>query len=625
MLRASFLRRLYFGYVALILFTMAVTAGLVGPRIERSSLEEMQRSLKTAAIVLREWSTPALLHDLQGEHEEIATLERRIRGLSGESGTRLTVMNAEGWVIADSHENPSVMENHADRPEVVAALREGQGLSTRESPTLGEDMMYVAVAVRSDDGRLLGFCRTALPLDTVDQRLTSLRDSLLLSALAGALVALVLGFFLARRFTRPLRQIISSLRAVSRGELDRSIDVHSRDEFGTLSRAFNAMRTRIREHNDTITADRNKILAILSAMTEGVIAVDRDEEIVHLNAAAGRMFHIDPPEAIGRRLTEVFQLPELQHAVATTFEGVDGKHGEVVLHNGMNPMILKLRSSSLRDREGHVTGAVIVLHEVTEIRRLEEMRSDFVSNVSHELKTPLAAIKGLVESILEDEEMPETIRRRFLGRVQRQADRLNSLVVDLLSLSRLEREEFLVGEESTVDLHRAILECVETQRPNAEHKGLHLHVELVSEPVRIVADQESIRQIIDNLLSNAIRYTPSDGHVSIRLSRDDEEARIEVQDTGVGIDPAHHERIFERFYRVDKARSRELGGTGLGLAIVKHVVRRLGGSIGLDSEVGQGSTFTIQVPLMAGGDDVRVDDETQDASTEAEVRHEPVE
>ena len=203
---------------------------------------------------------------------------------------------------------------------------------------------------------------------------------------------------------------------------------------------------------------------------------------------------------------------------------------------------------------------MIVLHDVTEIRRLEEVRSDFVSNVSHELKTPLAAIKGLVESILEDEEMPETIRRRFLARVQRQADRLNSLVVDLLSLSRLEREDEQPPEDETsVDLRRAVLECLETHRPAAEQKKLNLRVEVTDHEVRVPADQEAVRQIIDNLVSNAIRYTPADGDVTVDLRTEDGEARLEVADTGVGIDPSHHERIFERFYRVDKARSRELG------------------------------------------------------------------
>jgi len=606
-IRASFLRRLYLGYVALILFTITVTGVLVGHRIQQSSLEEMQRSLDTAATVLREWSRPALIHPEDAGPLRVADFALRVRDLTPANETRLTVMAVDGTVLADSREDPSVMENHATRPEVIQALAEGRGRSTRKSNTLGIKMMYVAMAVtdRTDEDAVIGVVRTALPLDTVDRRLASLRDSIFLSALFASLIALGLGFVLARRFTRPLREIIASIRAISRGELDRSIGVESRDEFGTLARAFNAMRTRLREHNDTITADRNKILAILSAMTEGVIAVDRSEEIVHLNAAAGRMFQVDPPDAIGRRLGEVIQHPKLQYAVSRTFESGDGRHGEIQLNTGMNAVIMELQSSGLRDRDGEAVGAVVVLHDVTEIRRLEEVRSDFVSNVSHELKTPLAAIKGLVESILEDEEMPETIRRRFLARVQRQADRLNSLVVDLLSLSRLEREAEVAEEETSVDLRRAVLECIETLRPAAEQKKLNVHIDLLDEELRVPADHEAVRQIVDNLLSNAIRYTPADGDVTLRLARRDGEALLEIEDTGVGIDPSHHERIFERFYRVDKARSRELGGTGLGLAIVKHVVRRLGGSIGLDSEVGKGSVFTIEIPLI---DDATVAD-----------------
>lgn len=608
MIRASFLRRLYLGYVALILFTITVTGVLVGQRIQQSSLEEMQRSLDTAATVLREWSRPALLHPEDSGALRVADFAARVRDLTPANETRLTVMAVDGTVLADSHEDPWVMENHATRPEVIQALAEGRGRATRKSDTVGAMMMYVALVVTdpANEAEVVGVVRTALPLDTVDQRLDSLRESIFLSGLFASLIALGLGFVLARRFTRPLREIISSIRAISRGELDRSIEVESKDEFGTLARAYNAMRARIREHNDTITADRNKTLAILSAMTEGVIAVDRSEEIVHLNAAAGRMFRVEPPDAIGRRLGEVIQHPELQYAVARTFESGDGRHGEIQLHSGMSAVIMELQSSGLRDRDGTTVGAVVVLHDVTEIRRLEEMRSDFVSNVSHELKTPLAAIKGLVESILEDEEMPETIRRRFLARVQRQADRLNSLVVDLLSLSRLEREAEIPEEETSVDLRRAILECVETHRPAAAQKKLNMHVDLTDEELRVPADHEAVRQIVDNLLSNAIRYTPADGDVTLRLGKRDGEALLEIEDTGVGIDPSHHERIFERFYRVDKARSRELGGTGLGLAIVKHVVRRLGGSIGLDSEVGKGSIFTIQIPLIDGEDSVEV-------------------
>ena len=603
MIRGSFLGRLYIGYVALIIFTVSVVGSLMARRIEDSSILEMQRSLETVAIVLQEWARPVLLEVQSGGPAAATDLRIRMDRLTQPHETRLTVILPDGLVLADTHQDPDVMENHAVRPEIVEAQARGRGTSTRVSPSIDVNMMYLALQVR---GRLapdqpevvLGYVRSALPMDTVALRMRGLRDAIVLSAVGASLLALLLGYVLARRFTRPLRQIIGSTRAISRGDLDRSVEVHSHDEFGTLARAFNSMRQRIRENTDTILADRNKILAILGAMSEGVIAVDEREEVVHLNAAAGDMFRIEPSEAIGRRLSEVIQLPDLIRTIQTTLQGLDGRQGEIRLQRGMSQALIELQSSGLHDRDGQAVGAVIVLRDITEIRRLEEVRSDFISNVSHELKTPLAAIKGLVESILEDDDMPDETRRRFLVRVQRQANRLNSLVIDLLSLSRLEREAAAPLEIESIDVRRAVLDSIESQRLSAENKGLNLIHELVEEPVRVAADWESVRQIVDNLLSNAIRYTPSGGTVTVRLDTDPREVSIEIQDTGMGIDPVHHERIFERFYRVDKARSRELGGTGLGLAIVKHIVRRLGGSIALDSEVGKGSCFSIQLPLV---------------------------
>lgn len=604
MLRGSFLGRLYLGYVALIIFTVSAIGGLMARRIEDSSIREMQRSLETVALVLQEWARPVLVDVASGNTAAAEDLRMRMDRLTQPHETRLTVVLPDGVVLADTHQDPAVMENHARRPEIVEAGTRGRGSSTRVSPSIDVNMMYLAFQVR---GRvapdqpevMLGYVRSALPMDTVALRMRGLRDAIVVSTLSASALALLLGFVLARRFTRPLREIISSTRAISRGDLDRSVEVHSNDEFSTLARAFNAMRQRIRENTDTILADRNKILAILGAMSEGVIAVDEREDVVHLNAAAGEMFRIDPSDAIGRKLSEVIQLPELVRAIAATLRDLEGRQGEIHLQRGMSNVLMELQSSGLRDRDGQAVGAVIVLRDITEIRRLEEMRSDFISNVSHELKTPLAAIKGLVESILEDEEMPDETRRRFLVRVERQANRLNSLVIDLLSLSRLERESTVPLELESIDARRAVLESIESQRLGAESKGLSLVHELIEEPVRVAADWESVRQVVDNLLSNAIRYTPAGGTVTVRLDADAHEVHIEVQDTGMGIDPLHHERIFERFYRVDKARSRELGGTGLGLAIVKHIVRRLGGSIGVDSEVGKGSCFTIELPRVS--------------------------
>ncbi len=621
MIRGSFLGRLYLGYVALIIFTVLSIGGLMARRIEDSSIREMQRSLETVALVLQEWARPVLIDVASKSTGAADDLRMRMDRLTQPHETRLTVILPDGVVLADTHQDPAVMQNHAQRPEIVEARNRGRGSSTRVSPSIDVNMMYLAFQVR---GRvapdqpevILGYVRSALPMDTVALRMRGLREAIVVSTLSASVLALLLGFVLARRFTRPLREIISSTRAISRGDLDRSVEVHSNDEFSTLARAFNSMRQRIRENTDTILADRNKILAILGAMSEGVIAVDEREEVVHLNATAGEMFRIDPSDAIGRKLSEVIQLPELIRTISATLRDLEGRQGEIHLQRGMSNVLMELQSSGLRDRDGQAVGAVIVLRDITEIRRLEEMRSDFISNVSHELKTPLAAIKGLVESILEDEEMPDETRRRFLVRVERQANRLNSLVIDLLSLSRLERESAASLEIESIDARRAVLESIESQRLGAESKGLSLVHEIIDEPVRVAADWESVRQVVDNLLSNAIRYTPAGGTVTVRLAADAGEVHIEVQDTGMGIDPLHHERIFERFYRVDKARSRELGGTGLGLAIVKHIVRRLGGSIGVDSEVGKGSCFTIELPRVLDVLDVR---EVRDVP-DAEVR-----
>jgi two-component system phosphate regulon sensor histidine kinase PhoR len=269
---------------------------------------------------------------------------------------------------------------------------------------------------------------------------------------------------------------------------------------------------------------------------------------------------------------------------------------EVRLPAERRDRVLLLQASPLRDAAGELSGAVLVLHDVTELRHLEEVRRDFVANVSHEVKTPLTAIRGMVETILEDPSMDEPTRNRFLERVRSQAGRLSALVTDLLTLSRVERREE-APEKGTLDLRGPVRESFEQQTSEGEDKGLSMEIETPDSPVPVFGDMEALRQAVDNLLSNAVRYTPSEGRIWVRLRTEGEFAVVEVQDTGIGIEPRHQERVFERFYRVDKARSRELGGTGLGLSIVKHITIAHEGSVSLESAPGQGSTFRIRLPL----------------------------
>jgi two-component system phosphate regulon sensor histidine kinase PhoR len=288
-------------------------------------------------------------------------------------------------------------------------------------------------------------------------------------------------------------------------------------------------------------------------------------------------------------------VPEVSEALLRTIrEGAD-RSAEVVLPGRPEDQVLELRSSPMRGARGEVDGAVVVVHDVTRLRRLEVVRRDFVANVSHELKTPLTAIRGLVETLLDDQDMDEGTRRRFLGKVHRQVQRLSALVADLLTLSRVESGQ-AAFERVPLDVRNPVRESVRALLGEAQAKSLDLQVELPMEPAMVRGDTEALRQVVDNLVSNAIKYTPERGRITLRVRQDGTATTIEVHDTGIGIAPRDRERIFERFYRVDKARSREVGGTGLGLAIVKHVVQALGGQVGVESTLGRGSTFRVTFP-----------------------------
>jgi two-component system phosphate regulon sensor histidine kinase PhoR len=367
------------------------------------------------------------------------------------------------------------------------------------------------------------------------------------------------------------------------------------DELGELSRSFRSMSTELEQRVATLAADRNKVLAILASMVEGMVAVDREDRIVHMNAAAAHILRTDADRSVGRRVWETTRVRDVPRILAEARETERECRAEVKLESSANPTFVELFASPLSGAAGENVGAVVVLHDVTELRRLEGVRRDFVANVSHELKTPLTAIRGFVETVLDDEAMPRDVERRFLGRIREQTARLSALVQDLLTLARIEAAEER-PELVEVDLVRSLSESVERFALLAERKQISLTAEMPDGAALVRADEEGLRQIAGNLLDNAIKYTPAGGSVRVRLAARDGEFVVEVVDTGIGIEPRDLERIFERFYRVDKARSRELGGTGLGLAIVKHLALTYEGSVSVESTPAKGSTFRVHLP-----------------------------
>jgi len=413
-------------------------------------------------------------------------------------------------------------------------------------------------------------------------------------------VGLMLLAVVAYRWGRTLAEIERGVNALLDGRPTRPILPSSLGPVGRLARRFDAVAPQLEARIALLEQDRQQLRAVLSGMAEGVIAIDARRRLVFANATANRLFSLDAA-SVGRLIPELIRSPQVQEAVEATLGGPGPYQGEISL--AMREALLRVHSRVLAvygaPFPGPPPGAVLVFHDVTELRRLERMRQDFVANVSHELKTPLASIKAYTETLLDWALADENVNVRFLKRIEEQADRLNQLILDLLSLARIESGQE-VYEHGPLVLGPMIGSCVGSHRDRADAKGLSLELELgpLDDQIQVMADEEAIRQIFDNLIDNAIKYTPEGGSVRVACQLSDDGVTVEVADSGIGIPRDDLPRVFERFYRVDKARSRELGGTGLGLSIVKHLVQSIGGQITVASRVGAGSQFTVTLPLF---------------------------
>ena len=594
MWRSKILWKLYAGYAVVIVVAMSLVGLLFGQSVERNTLSDVDRKLESEARLLAEVACVALSSGLEDD------LQRRITALGESLESRLTLIAADGTVLADSDEDPERMDNHIQRPELLAATNTGVGRSTRFSRTLSQRARYTAVPFGT--GEQSGFARTAIPLTVLDQRLSQVRGAVYLIAAVATVVGLLLGWVVSRRFTWPLRLLSTTAGAIAEGNYERRVAVNSQDELGDLAQAFNKMSSALREAVFTANADRVKLSAILASMVEGVVAVDRDERVVHMNEIAGKLLQVRPEQSLGRPIWELTRIREIPESLSSTMRNGDVDHRVVQLPGGAD-RFFEIHTSPLRsDDDGlpggdGVAGAVMVLDDVTLVRRLERVRQDFVANVSHELKTPVTAIRGFVETLLDDPDAPAEVRRRFLGKMNIQSQRLSSLVADLLSLSRLETQENPL-EYEPVDVYEVIDEALHGLQPQREQRASDIVLDLQGDELMVSGEPEALRQAVANLLENAMRYSPRESPVTLRAYRQEKCVTIEVEDKGPGIEPQHHGRLFERFYRVDAARSRELGGTGLGLAIVKHIVLALGGEISLRSVPGEGSTFRIDLPAV---------------------------
>ncbi len=522
-------------------------------------------------------------------------IDRLCKDLGKRASTRFTVILPSGEPIGDSAQDPALMDTHLDRPEIKEAMKQGLGTSTRYSRTTDRNFLYVALLLRDPSGPL-AVLRAAIPVNAIDATLHDVQFKILIVGVAMALIAAFLSLLVSRRIARPIQEIKNWAEAVARGESRLKPTYGASDEIEALSESITTMAAQLRERIDTVTRQSHEIEAILSSMVEGVIAVDMEERIISINHAAAQMFSCNPAEAEGRSIQEVVRNIVLQRFVTQALSSDEPVQRDISLSSNGEERFLSGQGTVLRDAEGDQIGALIVLNDVTHLRRLEDIRRDFVANVSHEIKTPITAIKGFVET-LRDGAVNDTVdAQRFLGIIDRHVDRLEAIVEDLLALSRIEREaeegEIVLVEGSVKDILRTALQVCHVR---ASEKDIKIGLSC-TEDLEAKVDHPLLEQAVVNLLDNAIKYSDQGGLIQVEAARLDSELVISVRDHGCGIEKKHLPRLFERFYRVDKARSRRMGGTGLGLAIVKHIVQAHGGRLFVESTPGQGSAFTIHLP-----------------------------
>ena len=566
-------------------------------------LDHALREFAVTALEARLASAGAILHDdaratlLNGADAPRA--QRFVTGAAARTGARVTLIAPDGRVVGESErsaEDLPLLENHRQRPEVMAALEGRIGRNLRRSATVQAPLLYVALPV-SGDGQVIGVLRLALPLSAVTASYSTLHQVMLAGGAVALVVALGIGLFVAGRVTRPVVEMQSIARQMSQGNFRVRAPTRSTDEIGTLGRSLNVLATRLREKIEDLEQERAKVTAILDGMIEGVIAVDGHEHILLMNERARAIFNLGPVRGERKPFLEVIRNAEL-HEVFRASRGMPA--GSVVQREVCLTLpagrVLQVHGIPLLLAGGE-TGVVIVINDITELRRLEQVRTEFVANVSHELRTPLTAINGYVETLLGGALEEPDNARKFLGIVHRQGERLGRLIDDLADLSNIELGRVSLSLAPT-DLDEVLESVLAVMLPRARAREVSVGVEMAPGLPAVKADHDRLAQILINLVDNAVKYTPGGGSVTIRAAEAEHGmVEVSVTDTGVGIPAADLPRITERFYRVDKARSRELGGTGLGLAIVKHLVLAHAGELKIESEIGRGTTVRFTLPV----------------------------
>ncbi|MBI4268013.1 MAG: HAMP domain-containing protein [Chloroflexi bacterium] len=555
-----------------------------------TQLDNLRSHLEKEARVTAEASIPAFLG--KGSPDESGDI--LAKKLGKEIDARVTIIALDGRVMGDSEEDPSIMENHATRPEVRAALVSGLGESTRYSTTVGQQMMYVAVPITSQ-GKVIGVARVALTLAAVENSVGHVTLVVSLAIVATTALVILAAWLIARATTRPIREITRASRRIAQGELDQRIMVGTRDETGQLARAFNEMSANLNKLVGEISAEKTKLATILSNMADGVVMADTEGKIVMANKATEALFNFREEEVVTKPVIEAVRDHEVDEVLKLSLS--TGQQQIAQFESGITKRFI--RAIALPIGDDKPAGALLLFQDLTEMRSIQTMRREMVGNISHELRTPIAGIKAMVETLKDGAIDDKEAARDFLARIDSEVDRLTQMVSELTELSHIEtgRAELRMA---SIDLNRLIEEGIAQLNPLAQKQQVDIVTDFASNLPVIKADKDRIRQVVINLVHNAIKFNHPGGQIKVSTRSNSETITVNISDNGTGISSDDLPHIFERFYKADKSRSK--GGSGLGLAIARHTIQAHGGKIWVKSEEGKGSTFSFSLPLKTGLD-----------------------
>lgn len=589
-LRSTFSTKLAFLFCSLVALSVSISGYLIHQLIQKQYISDLTNNLTKQAALLASQLEPDFMQGLPGHASQ------RVLQFENICDCRVTFIRPDGKVMEDSDvptNDLDDVENHANRPEIKSALLGAAGSSVRHSQTVNVDMLYTAVPLWMGSD-VAGVVRLALPLTDINTKLSEIRYRVFAIALGMMVAAWFLSMLLARSVSRPVQELSIVAERLGQGQFEARVRRPGQDELGQLGHAFNSLAEKVESQIEIISEEKSQLSAVLSNMTDGVVVVDAEGRVVMVNPALSSFFGVDAVASQGKYFIEVLRESKLSEILARVREALNLQVDEVRTVSG-DERIFEVHGVPILN-EGVYAGAMLVLHDITKIRRLEQVRRDFIANVSHELRTPLAAIKGFAETLLSGGLEDVKNRTSFVKAIEQHSNRMATLVGDLLDLTAIESGQ-RPPQKKMFSISELMDDVMAEFATVAQKKKVALDRVALEKGLVITADRGQIQQVVTNLVENALKFTGEGGRVGVSARAMGQQIELSVKDSGIGIPSQDLPRIFERFYRVDKARSREMGGTGLGLSIVKHIVEAHGGSVRVESHIGKGSVFTVSLPI----------------------------